>query len=53
MIERSLTYQLRATVALEFQRTGVRCTIELPLGERAALVRARDGSGEPERDQGA
>jgi hypothetical protein len=37
-IERGLTYQLEAEVALEFRREGLNCTIQLPLAVHTALA---------------
>jgi two-component sensor histidine kinase len=36
LVERGLTYQLEADVALEFRREGLNCTIQLPLVAHAA-----------------
>jgi PAS domain S-box-containing protein len=36
LIERGLTYQLQAEVALEFRREGLNCTIQLPLAVHTA-----------------
>lgn len=43
LIERGLPYQLGATTALEFNRGGLRCAIELPLTERVALLHVPKG----------
>ena len=35
LIERGLAYQLKGNVVLDFRREGLRCTVELPLADRA------------------
>ena len=42
LIERGLPYDLGATTSLEFLPNGVRCTIELPIGQQ--VVRMADGA---------
>lgn len=38
LIERTLAYELGATAALDFAPAGLRCTIDLPLTERIAIL---------------
>lgn len=38
MLERTLGYDLGAEVGVDFARTGLKCTIELPLDERIAVA---------------
>jgi two-component sensor histidine kinase len=40
LIERIVTHELQGKVALEFQRSGVTCTIEMPLREIAVSIHA-------------
>lgn len=42
LLEHGLPYQLGANTTLEFASGGMRCTIELPLGERIAVVSGRE-----------
>ena len=46
LIERGLPYQLAGTVALEFRRAGLQCTIDFPLDHDAAPADAETEIGE-------
>ena len=42
LIEQGLPYDLDAVTSLDFAPGGVRCTVELPLGERVVALESRD-----------
>ena len=42
LIERSLAYQLKGRVVLDFRREGLHCTVKLPLADRALNLVASD-----------